>query len=99
MFDCRSPKPELLQLLLSTVKCFTLPNEQHSLENGFATSNGNAHEKAELPNGKLANGHSPNGLQNGHAPERQQSQVIIPLPMGTLYQGNAISALTSEGAT
>lgn len=79
VFDCRSPKPELLQLLLSTVKSLAVPQEQHRLENGYATSNGKAHDEAELPNGKLANGHAANGLQNGHAPKALQLQVITNL--------------------
>ncbi|BDA47196.1 Sulfite reductase [NADPH] flavoprotein alpha-component [Coccomyxa sp. Obi] len=73
-YDLRSPKPELLQLLLSTVKSPALTKEQRSHENGYAITNGKAHVEEELPNGKLANGHAANGLQNGHAPEVLQSQ-------------------------
>ena len=76
MHACRSPKPELLNVLLSSIGSLTPSHVENGLQNGVAHANGAVPKAAGsgLPNGKLVNGHV--SLPNGHASSSPESQVI-----------------------
>lgn len=85
---CRVPKPELLQVLLKSIKAsspqsglngFDQKGVAHTDEASAAAAANSKVEEAEhdanLPNGKQLNRLIANGLQNGHAPLALHAQV------------------------